>query len=314
MEMPDIEVLCHAFINSSTGERYGILNAIYGSVNNSDIGNTTDIPSPHLWGWYPAMMKDHLQWAGFENINFSNEQFPHPGNNFRVEATKPTSLSTIFPGINVDYLKRQDPLTFAEIFEDNSYNVSKKDIEGCKVLDIGANIGLFTSLCVSYGATEIVSAEASPEVFVGLLHNVEKFKQVVPLNFAVYKNSNEIVKIYNQNVASRISEEGSEVQTITLQDLLGFFSADDNDMFLKIDCEGSEYPIILTADKKDIRKFKTVVMEVHWELHEDPMYRGRNTIIDKMESFGFELVYTNRMVGGEEKIPMTVEIERWERI
>jgi hypothetical protein len=55
-------------------------------------------------------------------------------------------------------------------------------------------------------------------------------------------------------------------------------------------------------------------MEVHWELNKQSTYRGKDRIINKMKSFGFELVYTNQMFGGEEKIPMTVEIERWERI
>ena len=149
----------------------------------------------------------------------------------------------------------------------------------------------------------------------GLLYNVKNLPQVVPLNFAVYKNSGEIVRIKNENVASRISDEGSKVQTITIKDLLGIFSVDDNDMYLKIDCEGSEYPIILNADKKDMRKFQTVVMEVHWELNKQSTYRGKDRIINKMKSFGFELVYTNQMFGGKFKNEiMPIEIEKWERV
>lgn len=220
----------------------------------------------------------------------------------------------MFPGIDVRDLKYQDPHTFDEIFQDNSYGISKEDIAGKRILDIGANIGLFTSLCASYGATEIVSVEACPEVYQGLLHNIKNLQQVISFNRAVYKTSGEIVGIKNENVASRISTEGSKVETCTIKDLLEYFPVDDNNLFLKMDCEGSEYPILLNTKKKDIRRFKTIVMEVHWELNKQSTYRGKDRIINKMKSFGFELVYTNQMFGGEEKIPMTVEIERWERI
>ena len=314
MEMPDFEALCHAFITAPKGERYGILNAVYGTINTSEVGKTTDIPSPHLWGWYPEMLFDHIMWAGFENVQFMKEQIPHPGHNFRVEATKPSTLSLTFPGIDVEDLKRQDSYTFDEIFKDNSYGITKEDIAGKRVLDIGANIGLFTSLCASYGATKIVSVEACPEVYQGLIHNTKNLPQALPLNWAVYNTSGETVKIKNENVASCISDEGSEVETVTINDLLKLFPADDKDMFLKIDCEGSEYPILLSTTKRDIRRFKTVVMEVHWELNKQSTYRGKDRIINKMTSFGFELVYTNQMFGGEPRERMPVEIERWERI
>ena len=89
MEMPNIEELCKRFVTASTGERYGILNAIYGSVNTTDSGNPSDITSPHLFGWWPQSMFDHLWNAGYTDIVFMDEKIPHPESNFRVEATKP---------------------------------------------------------------------------------------------------------------------------------------------------------------------------------------------------------------------------------
>jgi len=89
MELPNIEELCKDFLAADKAGRYGILNCIYGSVNTRDTKNKKEITSPHLWGWYPEMMHEHLVWAGFENIGFGPEQIPHPHKNFRVEATKP---------------------------------------------------------------------------------------------------------------------------------------------------------------------------------------------------------------------------------
>ena len=89
MELPNIEELCKDFLVGSREERYGILNCIYGSVNTRDNKDKAEITSPHLWGWYPEMMREHLEWAGFTDIVFGPEQIPHPHKNFRVEALKP---------------------------------------------------------------------------------------------------------------------------------------------------------------------------------------------------------------------------------
>ena len=98
MELPNIEVLCREFVTADKATRYGILNCIYGTINThqslSDPNYVpSDITSPHIWGWYPEMMYDHLIWAGFTNIKFLPEQIPHSGPtpecNFRVEAEKP---------------------------------------------------------------------------------------------------------------------------------------------------------------------------------------------------------------------------------
>jgi GT2 family glycosyltransferase len=88
MEMPDIEQLCKRFVTATTGERYGILNAIYGSVNTTGEGGPDNITSPHLFGWWPQSIHDHLHNAGFRNITFMDEQWPHPESNLRVEAIK----------------------------------------------------------------------------------------------------------------------------------------------------------------------------------------------------------------------------------
>ena len=89
MEVPNIEELCRHFITANKQDRYGILNCIYGSVNTTETGEKDEITSPHLWGWYPEIMQDHLMWAGFTDIVMGPEQIPHPCYNFRVEATKP---------------------------------------------------------------------------------------------------------------------------------------------------------------------------------------------------------------------------------
>jgi GT2 family glycosyltransferase len=90
MEMPDMENLCKKFLESNTGQRYGVCTAIYGAVNTSDSGDPNEISSPHLYGWWPQSIADHLYNAGFIDIKFGKEIWPHPEPpNLHVEATKP---------------------------------------------------------------------------------------------------------------------------------------------------------------------------------------------------------------------------------
>jgi SAM-dependent methyltransferase len=117
MEMPNIEELCKRFVNATTtGEKYGILNAVYGSVNTTGVGGPDNITSPHLFGWWPQALFDHLVNSGYTNIQFMDEKIPHPESNFRVEAQKPLSPTSI-PNINHEFLKQQEPSTYIEIFE-----------------------------------------------------------------------------------------------------------------------------------------------------------------------------------------------------
>lgn len=90
MELPNLEELCKEFLKGDKWAKYGVANCIYGSVNSKD-GTVGEITAPHLFGWWPEIMVEHLAWAGFSDIVILPEQIPHPGGhcNMRVEATKP---------------------------------------------------------------------------------------------------------------------------------------------------------------------------------------------------------------------------------
>lgn len=90
LELPDLESLCERYLKANTGQRYGLTNCIYGAVNTRDYGEVSDISSPHLYGWDRQMMFDMLCNAGFVNIQFMPERFPHPEPpNMSVDAYKP---------------------------------------------------------------------------------------------------------------------------------------------------------------------------------------------------------------------------------
>jgi FkbM family methyltransferase len=260
------------------------LNAVYGSVNTTDQGTPDQITSPHLFGWWPEAIWDHLVGVGFTDIQFMNEKIPHPESNFRVEATKPMA-SSLTPD-RTKYLE-QEPITYNEIFVDNEYNLSREEIEGTVVIDVGANLGFFSIMCKDLGAKTVFAIEAQPTVYkLGLLENVRKFTNIIPINAAVLDVDGATVLIPNNHVASVISKEhGEPVSTVTLKTLLKDIQGDD--LVLKLDCEGSEFEIILSADYETIKRFKTINMELHANTNENPKYHDVNLIRQRLTVFGF---------------------------
>lgn len=312
MEMPDIEQLCKRFTESkSTGERYGILNAIYGSVNTTNSGEPSDITSPHLFGWWPESLHDHLTNAGYGEIKFMSEKIPHPESNLRVEAIK------LLP--EREFLQAHQPMLWQEIFHVNhhgynSYGCIDEEIRGKTVLDIGANIGYFSLYCVERGAKHIIAVEAQPTVFnSGLVPLTDQYRsQITPLNFAAYSENDLTVKIPNNHVGSAIGEEGEEVKTITLETLSKMYPKAS---VLKLDVEGSEYNVMLNTSAEVLRKFEVIYMEVHCDINPNPAYRGNDILTNHLGNSGFRFVGGVQMFGGHNReIPMNVRNEKWVRI
>lgn len=306
MEMPDILELCRRFAdpNTSTGARYGILNAVYGSVNTTNVGEPCDITAPHLFGWYPQSLGDHLYNAGYVNIVFGPEQIPHPESNFRSEATKPLPERY--------RLKVEEPYLYGEIFEQNVYGVEVNEMRDQVVLDLGANVGYFTLYAIEHGAKKVISVEAQPTVFTGLLANTRPYSEkVLTINRAVYSSDNDPVYIENQHVGSYVNtkEKGDLVSTISLATLC---SLHPDVSILKMDIEGSEYDSLLTTDNAILQKFKIIYLELHGSCNPNPQYREKLIIEDKLTQSGFRRVRDLQMTGGVGMTePMGVYTQKW---
>ena len=308
MEMPDIEQLCARFVTATKAERYGILNAIYGSVNTTGEGDPSEITSPHLFGWWPESIWDTLHCAGFRSVVFGPERWPHPESNFHVEATKPLP--------NHAELRAREPLLYKEIFEENEYHVIEDEIRGKTVIDIGANVGYFSLLCVELGAKSIHAIEAQPVICLeGLVPNVKPYPQVVPYQYAITGSLDKtLVRIENNHVASRIEHLGtfdpvpgldSCTTAIKLTSFFERFLAGetDTDMVLKLDCEGCEYNILCGSPSTLIRRFHMIYIEIH----EDP--HTRLDVENWLSTCGFERRHSHNVPGYPKQW-----IQKWRRI
>lgn len=320
MEMPDIERLCQRFVETKdTGVRYGILNAIYGSVNTTGVGGPDNITSPHLFGWWPQSLWDHLTNAGFTDIQFMEEQIPHPESNLRVEARKPM-LVHAGPIIDREDLKRQEPATYIEIFDQDTYKLVDSEIRDKIVVDVGANLGMFSLRCVELGARRIIAVEAQPVVFTGLMYNVAKYPMIYPLLAAVWDEGGKEVTILNEHVGSKVrgaaDAVGDKVSTITLKSLIG--DVEDTDMVLKLDCEGSEFNILMGTDVETIRKFAFIHIEVHADTNEDPAYKDVEVVRNRLRQCGYQQVSLIPVLWfnaeGHPEREIGVYVEKWVRL
>jgi FkbM family methyltransferase len=193
---------------------------------------------------------------------------------------------------DLSFLKEQHQEIYNEIVTDNCYKLSENLVKDKYVIDIGANIGVFSLLASTMGAKRVYAVEPISFSFNKLCSNINrsKMKNIVPMKNIVSNVPNEFINISLQNdighnslyLSSGLSET---VHTITLSEILAKF--DGNDVFLKIDCEGSEYDILLNANESDMKRISRIAMELHTNMH--PLYNGFEVMHDKLKSFGFEL-------------------------
>ncbi len=199
-------------------------------------------------------------------VNFKNEK--------KIQAT-----------VNNQVLKFGHKLTdssswwsFCEVFIHEIYEGVK---EGDIVVDIGANLGMFSAYALKHKASKVFSVEPSPETFSHLRDNLKNFKNVHLTNKAIaakkgkvglsvppVSNGSSIFSLYPEGSPSTFSNslEGNQLIEIDCVDINSFIK--DNNIkkinFLKIDCEGGEFDIFKNISKDFLRdNVDKIVCEVH---------------------------------------------------
>lgn len=158
--------------------------------------------------------------------------------------------------------------TWKEVVADDCYHIRDRNW-GAKdvVIDVGANIGLFSGMALARGAGFVICVEPSPENYRRLTANLAPWgAKVQALNCAVWRSDQPQRKLRltenmpdgntgGINVLANVGE--IEIPTVALDDLIG----DRQITFLKVDCEGSEFPILYTSRR--LRQVAEVMVEVH---------------------------------------------------
>ncbi len=166
----------------------------------------------------------------------------------------------------------QNPNNYADIVlnqinSDRFYDPIFEDEKDLVVLDIGANVGLF-SLFAHDSCKAIYSVEPTPNHFRILQEMTSKHSNIHPINIAVHnQNTNIDFYISNENstMNSSVNQYGTKIQVeaMTLKALIDHLGLDHVD-FVKCDIEGSE---MVALTEKTIGEVKDIVDSWFLEVH-----------------------------------------------
>lgn len=202
-------------------------------------------------------------------------------------------------GVQFDLDSSKDWPTILEIWLNKAYNRFGLEFnDNTIVVDIGANVGVFSVFAVFQSNNiKVYSYEPFPGNFMLLKNNIKlnNLKNIEPFQLAVAAN-NKKRKLFLDETSighSLVETQGKfiEVNCVTLPEILAQINKCD---FLKMDCEGAEYEIILNTPVTYLKKINQISME----LHRQPKYtKGKDIsdVIDKLiaylESSGFNVVF-----------------------
>lgn len=163
----------------------------------------------------------------------------------------------------------QDFLAFQEVYCENEYRLPERFAGDDVILDIGAHVGTFALACLSRGANRVVCYEPDPANFEVLLDNVLDYPAVEAHRLAVWRSDRaEPVRVRrfphpHMTACSQVAPEsagmsGDAAASVALDEVLRGLG---RVRLMKLDCEGSEYPILYTA--RELHRCDEVVGEAH---------------------------------------------------
>lgn len=151
----------------------------------------------------------------------------------------------------------QDEFIWKEVYEDNCYRLPD-DLTGITVIDVGANIGAFTIACLDRNAEAVYAYEPDRDSFSALYHNATSHTlssrvHIYPSFVVGESEGRDFLRVRpdyetRDGVAltggkSRFSGNGVPCRAYRIVDIL---SGQEAKIWIKLDCEGSEYEILLS--------------------------------------------------------------------
>ena len=173
-----------------------------------------------------------------------------------------------------------------EQFIDEVY--SFLDVKGRTVVDIVANIGDSAMYFVLNGAQSVVALEPYPRLYRLAKHNLELNRcadEIVLINAGASGRDGEILLdtergSFNSDLAE--AENGVSIPLYGLETITRMFHLERCDSILKVDCEGSEYDVLLCSSPAILRRFERIQIEYH---------HGRERLIHKLRDSGFDVSF-----------------------
>jgi FkbM family methyltransferase len=169
---------------------------------------------------------------------------------------------------------------FAEVVESGCYLPSPefRIKQSDTVLDIGANVGLFSIwVALNVPSAKVFAFEAASDNFQALAENVRgnRLKRISPQHYAVSDGNGSHVTLYRgfhggvhsirpeyRNWNPSATRQTEKVPAITLEQILRRFKIKSVD-YMKLDCEGAEYEILFSTPQQTLSRIRKIVGEYH---------------------------------------------------
>ncbi len=203
------------------------------------------------------------------------------------------------PRTAIFYGGNREPLydTIREIVDDRCYlpaDILARLGEHSTIVDIGANVGVFSVSVALLTGARVIAVEPVPENIHWLRRNIAENKatnvQVVEKAVAARAQSSTMA-VCALSVGARLSSGPVSagpppitVQTVTLPGLLAEAGVSRVDL-LKMDCEGSEYQIFSSMQSDDFARIGAIAME----FHEQGANQTGSVLAQRLQSEGFSV-------------------------
>jgi FkbM family methyltransferase len=138
-----------------------------------------------------------------------------------------------------------------QVFIENQYDVSEKNMVGKTVVDVGSQTGDFAMMCAAMGARKVYAFEPVARNYEILSNNIRENglgRVIVPVNRGLGEKEGFV------DMSGETMVKGSGIEITTLDSFLKGERVD----FIKMDVEGYEENVLLGA-KETISKFKPVL-------------------------------------------------------
>lgn len=203
-----------------------------------------------------------------------------------------------FAGFEVAYRKgTADERVIAHSFDEDIFFQGASEYQAAGdhiIIDIGAHIGTFSLLVSSMVQRgKVFSIEACKDSFNLLRINValNSAENISAHHLAIMDKKGTCRLSYDteignwgHSVVSQVSDYGEEVEACSLENFLDENNI-DNCHFMKVNCEGAEFPILLNTPGRVLHRFEKILVLYHCDLWAD---NSEKDLLAHFEASGFK--------------------------
>lgn len=151
-----------------------------------------------------------------------------------------------------------DEAVIREMWAEDVYQLRIVNLDGATLVDIGANIGAVSVWAASQGA-RVIAVEPEPDNLKYLRMNIADNGVDVTVDPVAVSDQAGTGFIAAGHGHSQLADTGTEVAVCTLAELLDRNNV--TECVLKVDIEGSEYPLIAGADIDTLKRVTFLTLE-----------------------------------------------------